>query len=103
MSESLGAWIKARRVALGLTLRDVERITSGRLSNGYLSQLETGRVAAPSLIKLHALSAALGVDFGELCELALEKSALPCPPAVCPTCGQILPALFPTQDTTHDH
>lgn len=89
MSEALGKWLKARREALGFTLRDVERITSGKISNGYLSQIETGQIAALSAISLHRLCAAYALDFAE----ALRRAGDPSPPpepALCPTCGKAL-------------
>lgn len=41
--------LKDRRERLGLTLRDVEEISKGSISNSYLSQLETGKIKNPSL------------------------------------------------------
>ena len=89
MGEGLGAWLKARREMLGFSLRDVERITEGKVSNAYLSQIENGRVESPSAIILHRLAAAYGLDFGE----TLERAGDPTPPTrpeICPTCGQAI-------------
>ena len=44
--EHLGTYLKHARMTSGLTLRAVERETG--ISNGYLSQLESGRVRRPS-------------------------------------------------------
>ena len=84
---TLGQWLAGRRKALGLTLRDVERITEGRVSNALLSQIETGRIGSPSAIMLHRLAAAYGLDFGETLERAGDRNA-PVLGPVCPTCGK---------------
>lgn len=66
----LGTFLRQVRSSRGVSLRDVERITNGRVSNGYLSQLETGRIANPSVATLQFLSAAYGVDPMTLMERA---------------------------------
>lgn len=66
----LGKFLKDIRVSRGFSLREVERITEGKISNGYLSQLENGEIAKPSAIMLHRLSVAYGVDYGTLMERA---------------------------------
>jgi transcriptional regulator with XRE-family HTH domain len=76
MSETFGQWLKARREERGLTLRNVEKIANGQMSNAYLSQLEGDRIDAPSVLKLHVLSAALGLDFADLCEPASARSPM---------------------------
>lgn len=87
---SFGAWLAKTRKTRGLTLRDVERITEGRVSNSYLSQLEGGSIKQPSVIMLHRLAAALAVDFVDLCARACVGSEPPPPPPICPTCGQVV-------------
>jgi hypothetical protein len=62
------AFLKETREARGLTLRDVERITEGRVSNPYLSQLENGHTKNPSAVLLHHLAAAYGVDYKQFME-----------------------------------
>lgn len=89
MGEQFGAWLRAHRIRRGLTLRDVERISQGMISNPYLSQLEGGQISNPSVIKLHALSAALALDFAEVCEMACADEEPKAPPPVCPTCRRI--------------
>lgn len=82
----IGDHLKAKRRERGFTLRLVERITNGAVSNAYLSQIETGKVKCPSAIMLHRLSAAYGIDYGELMEIAIGERE---PERhVCPTCGQ---------------
>jgi transcriptional regulator with XRE-family HTH domain len=90
MGETLGQWLKARREALGLTLRDVERITDGKVSNSLLSMIESGRTKAPSAIMLHRVASAYALDFGETLQRAGDENA-PKAPDICPTCGRILP------------
>lgn len=85
--EPFGQWLRARRERLGLTLRQVEEITGGRLSNAYLSQLEKGRIESPSIAKVHMLAGALGLDFAEACKRACVDER-PIAPPLCPTCGR---------------
>ena len=81
-------YLRNLRKQRGWSLRDVEKITDGRISNPYLSQLENGRIDAPSIATVHALAVAYCVDFEDLCRRALVASepvpAVPC----CPTCGR---------------
>ncbi len=85
---SFGAYLKRLRTERRLTLRDVEKITNGKVSNAYLSQLEGDRIAAPSVLMLHRLSAALGVDFAVMCERACVGDTPTTRPAPCPVCGR---------------
>jgi transcriptional regulator with XRE-family HTH domain len=80
-------YLRNLRKERGWSLRDVEKITSGTISNAYLSQLESGK-ATPSVIMVHRLSAAYGVSFEDLCHRALHDNE-PLPPVpCCPTCGR---------------
>jgi len=63
---TLGEFIKDAREAGGLTLRQVEDRTNGRVKNGYLSQVESDRIARPSPEILWHLSEALGISYSEL-------------------------------------
>lgn len=72
----LGEYLRKGREAKGLTLRAVEEET--KISNGYLSQLEGGKIVQPS-----------PVDLNELCELyeleytiAMEYAGYPIPKSV---------------------
>jgi transcriptional regulator with XRE-family HTH domain len=58
----LGARLRARRKALGLTLRAVAERAG--LSAGFISQIERG-IAAPSLSSLASVARVLGADPGE--------------------------------------
>lgn len=66
----LGEYIRSARMALGLSLRDVEEATGKEVSNAYLSQLETGKVKKPSPHILYALSLVLAVPYESLMEKA---------------------------------
>jgi transcriptional regulator with XRE-family HTH domain len=81
--------LKNRRKALGLTLRDVEEITKGRISNAYLSQLENGKITNPSVGVACELAAAYCTPV-ETIIAWLGVKAETIPPAICLTCGQIL-------------
>jgi len=63
---TLGQWLKACRVERGLSLRQVERLTDGKVSNALLCQVETGHIKHPSAIVLHRLAVAYGLDFGRV-------------------------------------
>lgn len=91
MSEKFGQWLKAQRESLGLTLRDVERITEGHVSNALLSQIENGRVERPSIVVVAHLSAVYALPSGEVFERALAGNRYD-PPPTCPTCGQTIRA-----------
>lgn len=67
---SLGAKLKKARQDLHMSLRDVEEATGKEVSNGYLSQLESGKITKPSPHVLYALSIALGVAYEQLMERA---------------------------------
>ena len=63
LKESLGAAIRERRKALGLTLAQMAQRTG--VSLGYLSQIELGKNSA-SIETLYRISLGLGVRMGEL-------------------------------------
>lgn len=68
--QNLGAYLRKARDDLQMSLRDVERATAQEVSNAYLSQLESGKIAKPSPHILYALSKALQVEYEELMERA---------------------------------
>jgi transcriptional regulator with XRE-family HTH domain len=68
--DTLGRYLKSVRLGKKLTLRDVEEATSKEVSNGYLSQLESGKITKPSPHVLYALSTSLGVPYETLMERA---------------------------------
>lgn len=67
---SLGRFIRKARLDADMTLRDVEEATGKEVSNGYLSQLESGKITKPSPHILYSLSTALSVDYESLMERA---------------------------------
>src|SRR5574338_1608429 len=69
-SNALGAFIRKARQDVSMSLRDVEEATGKEVSNGYLSQVESGKIARPSPHVLHALSQALSVDYEALMQRA---------------------------------
>ena len=85
---SASSMLKARRQELGFTLREVEKITGGQISNAYLSQLENGRIKSPSLRLICALAAAYAVSVETIHDW-LNFPAVEAPP-LCPTCGRLL-------------
>jgi len=52
----LGQYLWELRKAADMTLREVEEASEKRISNAYLSQLETGRIKNPSPSILHEIS-----------------------------------------------
>jgi transcriptional regulator with XRE-family HTH domain len=66
----LGALIRKARQDVSMSLRDVEVATHKEVSNGYLSQLESGKITKPSPHVLYALATALSVDYETLMQRA---------------------------------
>jgi len=52
----LGQYLWDVRQATGLSLRDVEQLSSKKVSNAYLSQLETKKITKPSPAILHDIA-----------------------------------------------
>lgn len=68
--QRLGDYLRASRRAAGFTLRKVEELSSGRVKNGYLSQVESGAIRVPSTRVLHDLAGIYRVDYDNLLRLA---------------------------------
>jgi transcriptional regulator with XRE-family HTH domain len=66
----LARLLRDLREAAGLTLREVEDRAAGGVSNGYLSQLETGLRPTPNPRILTALAQVYGVPVARLFEAA---------------------------------
>jgi transcriptional regulator with XRE-family HTH domain len=66
--DDLGPILKAARVALNLSLRDVERRTG--IHNAHLSQIEKGTIKRPDMSMLFELAQVYGVEFGDLMAMA---------------------------------
>ena len=73
MTTTLGDYLRSLRWQAGLTLRDLE--TKCGVSNAYLSQLERGRVKAPSPHVLASLAGCYGADYLDL----LRRAGYPVP------------------------
>jgi len=86
MSENpLGERIQQARLERGMSLRELEAQVG--VSNAHLSQLETGKMAKPSLALLYAVANALDIEYAELLRLAqhvdpTDASAVPSAEAV---------------------
>lgn len=65
MTNALGRLLRAARERKGYTLRDIERISEGEITNAYVCQIELGegRVELPKVHKLRLLSRILDVDY----------------------------------------
>ena len=68
--KQFGEYLNNVRRALGLTLRQVEQQTDGRVKNGYLSQIENGAITLVSPGILWELGEVYGVPYRELLERA---------------------------------
>lgn len=66
--QSLGDALRVIRNARGLTLREVEEVTT--ISNAYLSQLETGKIDKPNPNFLYRLAQTYAVPYQMLMERA---------------------------------
>lgn len=69
-ASSLGAFLRKARQDVSMSLRDVEEATNKEVSNGYLSQLEGGKISKPSPHVLYTLSTVLSVDYETLMQRA---------------------------------
>ncbi len=65
---TLGEFLKSARNRKAMSLRDVER--SSRISNGYLSLLESDAVRNPSPNFLYQLASIYEISYAELMSLA---------------------------------
>lgn len=70
MDIKLGEYLASLRKKDGFTLRQVEDITEKKVSNAYLSQIESGKIAKPSPNILFALANVYKVPYDELMEMA---------------------------------
>lgn len=68
LAKQLGEFLSAGRKQTGLTLREVE--TQAGVSNSYLSQLESGKIAEPSPAVLHRLTKLYGLSYAKALLLA---------------------------------
>ena len=66
----LGEYVKRVMKLKGLTQKDVQRMSGGRITDGYVASITTGRARNLSVDKLRALADGLGVDTDELFHVA---------------------------------
>lgn len=75
MDKTFGAFLASLRQRQNLSLRDVERDTG--VSNAYISQLENGKIKAPSPVVLNKLAQLYGVKYAIL----MKEAGYPVPAA----------------------
>jgi HTH-type transcriptional regulator, competence development regulator len=68
MNTRLGRILTQARQVKGAKLREVEEAT--KISNAYISQLESGHIKEPSPHKLKTLAEYFGLDYSDLLEAA---------------------------------
>ena len=66
----LSEYVKRVMKLKGLTQKDVQRMSGGRITDGYVASITTGRAKNLSVDKLRALADGLGVDTDELFHVA---------------------------------
>lgn len=66
----LGEYVKWVMKLKGLTQKEVQRLSGGRITDGYVASITTGRAANLSVEKLAALADGLGVDLDDLFHVA---------------------------------
>src|SRR5687767_3961213 len=69
-TDTLGDYLKAVRLGLEMTLRDVEKATDKEVSNAYLSQLENRIIESPSPHVLYTLSQVYKISYENLMQRA---------------------------------
>jgi transcriptional regulator with XRE-family HTH domain len=80
----LGTYLREVRKSLGLSLRDAEAATGKAVSNGYLSQIESGDVDRPSPNVLFHLASVYGIDYGDLLSRAGHRVPAPSQGGIAP-------------------
>jgi transcriptional regulator with XRE-family HTH domain len=66
----LDEYVKRVMKLKGLTQKDVQRLSGGRITDGYVASITTGRARNLSVDKIGALAEGLGVDTVELFHVA---------------------------------
>lgn len=70
MSKDFSEYVRRVMKLKGLTQKDVQRMSRGRITDGYVASISIGRANNPSVEKLKALADGLGVDADELFHVA---------------------------------
>jgi transcriptional regulator with XRE-family HTH domain len=68
--DGLDEYVKRVMKLKGLTQKDVQRLAGGRITDGYVASITTGRARNLSVDKIAALAEGLGVDTDELFHVA---------------------------------
>ena len=68
--QQLGEYVKWVMKLKGLTQKDVQRLAGGKITDGYVASITTGRADNLSVEKLMALADGLGVDLDDLFHVA---------------------------------
>jgi transcriptional regulator with XRE-family HTH domain len=71
--ENLADYVKRVVKQKRLKLRDVERSSGGKITNGYISGIVNGKISNVTLEKLRALATGLDVDAYELFSAAMDE------------------------------
>lgn len=69
----LGEYVKRVMKLKGLTQKDVQRLSGGKITDGYVASIAIGRASNPSVDKVKALADGLGVDVNELFHVACGR------------------------------
>ena len=69
----LSDYVRSMMRRKGLTLRDIERKSGGKITDGYVSGIINGEATNLTVEKLKALAAGLGVEASDLFEAACGK------------------------------
>jgi transcriptional regulator with XRE-family HTH domain len=69
-ARDLSEYVKRVMKLKGLTQKDVEQMSDGRITGAYVGSITTGRAGNPSVEKIKALAAGLGVDVDDLFHVA---------------------------------
>jgi transcriptional regulator with XRE-family HTH domain len=88
-STEFGRYLRSLRVAMDLTLRQVEEKTNRIVKNGYLSQIEGGAIQKPSPGILYELARAYGADYRDL----LQRAGIHVPEDQVPERQRAIPGL----------
>jgi transcriptional regulator with XRE-family HTH domain len=75
MATELGSALRKARLAKGLTLRDVEKLTG--MSESQISQIENGRRRDPAFKTVVTLAKALGLSLDSLGGIDTNRSSQP--------------------------
>jgi transcriptional regulator with XRE-family HTH domain len=69
-NDELSRYVRRVMETKGLTQKDVQRGSGGRITDGYVASILTARASNPSVDKIKALADGLGVDVDELFHIA---------------------------------